>query len=191
MICLSSISPAQVRLLSRVFKEALGPQFAKVDSTSYAQLLLLKVADLSRVFGTDNKITADTHTPVAVKDLVSEIIDSVLEEVVTIEGERVETECKEKDETSVNNNSEATDDSKESRILRDLQPQPLQARKRASEAELEDEVKDKKMKNSTEEIIDLTSSSPEMSSKINPKVGRRVKFQNNNSSSEIVDLSKD
>ena len=125
---------------------------------------------------------------VAVEDLVREIIDSVLEDVVTIESERVETECKEKDETSVNNNSEVIDDS---RILRDLQPQPLQARKRASEADLEDEVKDKKMKNSTGEIIDLTSLSPDIQSiKNNPKVGRRFKNKNNNSS-EIVDLCKD
>ena len=66
----------------------------------------------TEVFGSEGKSTADTRTPVAVtvKDLVSEIIDSVLEDVIafktSIDGERVETECKEKDETIVNNNSE-------------------------------------------------------------------------------------
>ena len=115
------------------------------------------MADLSKVFGSEGKSTADTRTPVAVivKDLVLEIIDSVLEDVIafkaSIDGERVETECKEKDETIENNNSEATDysENKEFRILRNLQPQPLQVRKRVSEAELEDEGRDKKMKNST------------------------------------------
>ena len=119
--------------------------------------------------------------------LVAEINDLVLEDVVaiktTIGGDIIETECKEKekDEAVVNNNN--------SMILRDLQPQPLPARKRASEDEVEDEVKEKKMKNSTE-IIDLTNLSPEMSSKNNPKVGKRVQYQNNNSK-DIVDLSKD
>jgi hypothetical protein len=197
VLCLSSISPPQVQFLFRVFKEALGPRFAQVNSNAYPQLLLLKVANLSKVFGSGDQAMADTHTPLAMKaqDLVSEIIDSVLEVVVTFKTnndcERVETECKEKEETIANNNIGANEDfeNKVSRILRDLQPQPLPARKRASEDEVEDEVKEKKMKNSTE-IIDLTNLSPEMSSKNNPKVGKRVQYQNNNSK-DIVDLSKD
>ena len=195
VLCLSSISPPQVQFVFRVFKEALGPRFAQVNSNTYPQLLLLKVADLSKVFGSGDKAIVDTHTPLKAQDLVSEIIDSVLEVVVafktTIEGERVETECQEKDETIDNNNIGANEDfeNKESRILKEVQPLPLQARKRASEDEPEDEVRDKKMKNSNE-IIDLTNLSPEVSSKINPKVGRRVQYQNNNSR-DIVDLSKD
>ena len=76
-----------------------------------------------------------------------------------------------------------------SRVLRDLQPQPLQARKRASEAEPETEVRDKKMR-SFDEIIDLTSLSPEVPSNNNPKVGVRFKARNNNAS-DLMDLSKD
>ena len=185
MICLSSISPRQLQFLLRVFQEVLGPQFAQVNNNT-SQLLLLKVADLSKVFGSANKIT-DT---LKAQDLVWEIIDSVLEDVIktTSDGE---TENKEIKDTSVNNNGEANEDfeNKVSRILRDLQPQPLEARKRVSEDEPEDEVGNKKMKKSSE-IIDLTNLSPEVSSKKNPRVGRRVDAQNNNSR-DIIDLSKD
>ena len=114
--------------------------------------------------------------------MVAEIIDSVLEDVVaiktTIDGDMIETECKEKekDEAVVNNNNN-------NRILRDLQPQSPQAKKRASEEELEGEVRDKKMKIS--DVIDLTDLSPEvLPIKNNLRAGMRFIFKRNN-------LSKD
>ena len=112
--------------------------------------------------------------------MVAEIIDLLLEDVVaiktTIGGDMIETECKEKekDEAVVNNNN--------NRILRDLQPQSPQAKKRASE-ELEGEVRDKKMKIS--DVIDLTDLSPEvLPIKNNLRAGMRFIFKRNN-------LSKD
>ena len=162
VICLSSISPQQLQFLSGVFKETVGPQFAEVSSNTYAQLLLLKVADLSKVFG--SKI-------VKAQDLVAEIIDSILEDVIAIKtttvGDRVESESQE-EETFVNNNNN-------NRILRDIQPQPQQAKKRGSEDDQGEGVSDKKMKSSGE-IIDLTSLSPEVISFNNPRVGMRAKF---------------
>ena len=92
------------------------PDFTEmeIDSDSDTMSVLKRASEETptEVFGSEGKSTADTRTPVAVtvKDLVSEIIDSVLEDVIafktSIDGERVETECKEKDETIVNNNSE-------------------------------------------------------------------------------------
>ena len=170
MICLSSISPQQLQFLSGVFKETVGPQFAEVSSNTYAQLLLLKVADLSKVFG--SKI-------VKAQDLVAEIIDSILEDVIAIQtttvGDRVEPESQE-EETFVNNNN--------NRILRDIQPQPQQAKKRGSEDDQGEGVRDKKMKSSGE-IIDLTSLSPEVISYNNPRVGMRAKFTLNKKNTKL------
>ena len=149
------------------------------------------------MFGSGTKMS-DTDKPVALKarDLVLEIIDSVLEDVLTFKTTSdIDIDCKERDETTVNNNNKNNNEAnvefenEESRVLRDLQSQPQQARKRASEDEPEDGVRDKKMK-SSDEIIDLTSLSPEVSSKNKPKVGLRFKVPNNNSS-DVMDLSKD
>ena len=105
------------------------------------------------------------------QDLVAEIIDSILEDVIAIKtttvGDRDEPESQE-EETVVNNNNN-------NRILRDIQPQPQQAKKRGSEDDQGEGVSDKKMKSSGE-IIDLTSLSPEVISYNNPRVGMRAKF---------------